>query len=75
MQTSYTQRCTHPLKNRSYGWVLVGLIHHEVEFCRKCQRFCFLLNPLKGWLVLAEKSRFEEAIKRLRSQSADPAST
>jgi hypothetical protein len=62
MQTPHMQRCTHPLKNRAYGWVLVGLIHREVEFCRKCEQFRFLLNPLKGWLILAEKSRFEAAL-------------
>ena len=43
--------CKHPVKNRVYGWVLMGFIHREIELCKKCDHFRLVLDPLRGWLV------------------------
>jgi hypothetical protein len=54
-------KCKHPVKERSYGYIIIGWIHQEVEICVKCHQFRFVQNPLRGWLVLTDKYKFEQA--------------
>jgi hypothetical protein len=53
------KQCKHAMKNRAYGWVLIGFIHREIELCKKCQHFRLVLDPLRGWLVLTNQLVFE----------------
>jgi hypothetical protein len=54
------KECGHALNRRAYGWVLMGFIHREVELCEQCQHFRLLDDPLQGWLLLKDKSMFED---------------